>query len=216
VRSDEMWPTDVATDPVELLLAYLNAQSVAPPPTVVDALAQLADLAKATGLSTHGSALVLDHVVRRRNVEAPRADVIGAEQRALLSELAGRLMSVGIGTSPADLVPVWSAAIARAGRPGDEALTAAECDALAGAAVRIVGASAGGDALAAAATAALGQSQAALMQATQGMQEMQMSFNLQYLQLQNSMQNANRQFTMVSNIMKTKHDTVKNSISNIR
>ena len=55
-----------------------------------------------------------------------------------------------------------------------------------------------------------------LFAATKNMQETQMSFNLQYLQLQNSMQNENRQFTMVSNIMKTKHDTVKNSISNIR
>ena len=48
------------------------------------------------------------------------------------------------------------------------------------------------------------------------MQETQMSFNLQYQQLQNQMQNENRQFTAISNIMKTKHDTVKNSISNIR
>lgn len=56
----------------------------------------------------------------------------------------------------------------------------------------------------------------ALLSATKQMQEMQMSFNLQYLQLQNSMQNENRQFTMISNIMKTKHDTVKNSINNIR
>jgi hypothetical protein len=55
-----------------------------------------------------------------------------------------------------------------------------------------------------------------LLNATSQMQETQMSFNLQYLQLQNSMQNENRQFTMVSNIMKTKHDTVKSSISNIR
>ena len=61
-----------------------------------------------------------------------------------------------------------------------------------------------------------GDSQAPLLQATQEMQEMQMSFNLQYLQLQSQMQNENRQFTMVSNIMKTKHDTVKNSISNVR
>ena len=59
-------------------------------------------------------------------------------------------------------------------------------------------------------------SQQDLMSATKSMQETQMSFNLQYLQLQNTMQNENRQFTMVSNIMKTKHDTVKNSISNIR
>lgn len=54
-----------------------------------------------------------------------------------------------------------------------------------------------------------------LLQATQNMQETQMSFNLQYLQLQNSMQNENRNYTIVSNIMKTKHDTVKNTISNI-
>jgi hypothetical protein len=59
-------------------------------------------------------------------------------------------------------------------------------------------------------------SDAALMEANKSMQEMQQSFNLQYLQLQNQMQDENRQFTMVSNIMKTKHDTVKNSINNIR
>ena len=52
--------------------------------------------------------------------------------------------------------------------------------------------------------------------AAQQMQDTQMSFNLQYLMLQNQMQNENRQYTVVSNIMKTKHDTVKNSISNIR
>jgi hypothetical protein len=58
--------------------------------------------------------------------------------------------------------------------------------------------------------------QGALLQATKGMQETQMSFNLQYLELQSQMQNENRSYTAVSNIMKTKHDTVKNSISNIR
>lgn len=47
-------------------------------------------------------------------------------------------------------------------------------------------------------------------------QETQMSFNLQYLQLQSQMQHENRSYTAVSNIMKTKHDTVKNSISNVR
>jgi hypothetical protein len=55
-----------------------------------------------------------------------------------------------------------------------------------------------------------------LLAATQQMQETQMSFNLQYLQLQETMQNENRQYTAVSNILKTKHDTVKNSIGNIR
>lgn len=47
-------------------------------------------------------------------------------------------------------------------------------------------------------------------------QETQMSFNLQYLQLQSQMKHENRSYTAVSNIMKTKHDTVKNSISNVR
>jgi hypothetical protein len=52
--------------------------------------------------------------------------------------------------------------------------------------------------------------------ATKAMQDMQMSFNLQYLQVQSQMQNENRSYTALSNIMKTKHDTVKNSISNVR
>ena len=55
-----------------------------------------------------------------------------------------------------------------------------------------------------------------LLAATKQMQETQMSFNLQYLQLQSQMQTENRSYTAISNIMKTKHDTVKNSISNIR
>ena len=58
--------------------------------------------------------------------------------------------------------------------------------------------------------------QEALLAATRAMQETQMSFNLQYLQLQAQMQAKNRTYTAVSNIMKTKHDTVKNSISNVR
>lgn len=49
-----------------------------------------------------------------------------------------------------------------------------------------------------------------------GALEMQESFNLQYLQLQQNMQQQNLQFTMVSNIMKVKHDTAKSAINNIR
>ena len=56
----------------------------------------------------------------------------------------------------------------------------------------------------------------AKLNATKEMQETQMSYNLQYLQLQSQMQHENRSYTAISNIMKTKHDTVKNSISNIR
>ena len=77
----------------------------------------------------------------------------------------------------------------------------------------VLGGIAGGDAIGA---AAADSRQAELMNATKEMQETQMSFNLQYLQLQSQMQNENRSYTAISNIMKTKHDTVKNSISNIR
>ncbi|MFC1610680.1 hypothetical protein ACFL6C_06970 [Myxococcota bacterium] len=47
-------------------------------------------------------------------------------------------------------------------------------------------------------------------------QEMNMSFNMQYLGLQQKMQSDNRQFTALSNIMKTKHDAAKNAINNVR
>lgn len=57
---------------------------------------------------------------------------------------------------------------------------------------------------------------AALFSATKDLEETQMSFNLQFLQLQSQMQNENRSYTALSAIMKTKHDTVKNSISNVR
>lgn len=48
------------------------------------------------------------------------------------------------------------------------------------------------------------------------MAEMSRAFNLQYLQLQNSISQENRQFSMISNIMKNRHDTAKNAINNIR
>jgi hypothetical protein len=51
---------------------------------------------------------------------------------------------------------------------------------------------------------------------TSSMRDMIMSFNLQYLMLQNKISHENRQFSLVSNIMKNKHDTAKNSINNIR
>jgi hypothetical protein len=61
-----------------------------------------------------------------------------------------------------------------------------------------------------------GSSQQDLLNQTKGMQEMAQSFNLQYLQLQEKMQAENRSFSTVSNVMKTKHDTAKNAVSNVR
>lgn len=55
-----------------------------------------------------------------------------------------------------------------------------------------------------------------LLQAIKDLDEMSQSFNMQYLGLQQQMQDENRRFTLLSNIMKTKHDTAKNSIDNIR
>lgn len=53
-------------------------------------------------------------------------------------------------------------------------------------------------------------------QATAQMQEMQRSFHAQFIQLQNSLSYEHRQFSMVSNIMKNRHDMAKNAIDNIR
>jgi uncharacterized protein YjaG (DUF416 family) len=55
-----------------------------------------------------------------------------------------------------------------------------------------------------------------MLQVARQVQEVQKGFDLQYLQLQSQMQSENRSYTAVSNILKTRHDTVKNSISNIR
>ena len=65
-------------------------------------------------------------------------------------------------------------------------------------------------------TKTTGNSQQDMLNQTKDMQEMMASFNLQYLQLQEKMQAENRSFTTVSNVMKTKHDTAKSSISNVR
>ena len=55
-----------------------------------------------------------------------------------------------------------------------------------------------------------------MMAATREMTEFQASFNLQYLQLQERIQMDTRQFNLISNIMKTKHDAAKNALNNVR
>lgn len=61
-----------------------------------------------------------------------------------------------------------------------------------------------------------GVSQAQLIQSMRQLDQLQTSFNLQYLELQRQIRVQNQEFNAVSNILKAKHDTVKNSISNIR
>jgi hypothetical protein len=55
-----------------------------------------------------------------------------------------------------------------------------------------------------------------MMSATRQTAEFQASFNLQYLQLQEKIQQDTRQFNLISNIMKTKHDAAKNALNNVR
>jgi hypothetical protein len=54
-----------------------------------------------------------------------------------------------------------------------------------------------------------------LLAAQQALQSDSQSFNMQYLQLQDQMQRESREFTAISNIMKVRQDTAKNSINNI-
>ena len=52
--------------------------------------------------------------------------------------------------------------------------------------------------------------------AAKDLETAQSTGGLQNIQLHNDLQAADREYTAVSNIMRIKHDTVKNSISNVR
>lgn len=60
-------------------------------------------------------------------------------------------------------------------------------------------------------------SSAGLLSATKQMQEMNQSFNLQYLNSQQDRQSKNRQFNgLTTTLKKNKHDTSRNSINTVR
>ena len=48
------------------------------------------------------------------------------------------------------------------------------------------------------------------------LQQQSQDFNLQFLQLQEGLSQENRRFTTMSNVLKARHETVKNVIQNIR
>jgi len=54
-----------------------------------------------------------------------------------------------------------------------------------------------------------------LLEATRAMQAEAQAMNLQYLQLQERMQQESREFTALSNVMKVKHDSARAAIANI-
>ena len=62
----------------------------------------------------------------------------------------------------------------------------------------------------------LSSSPSDLFAATEGMQEMNRAFSMQYLGIQEKIQQETREFAMLSNIMKAKHEAAKNAINNIR
>ncbi len=104
--------------------------------------------------------------------------------------------------------------------PGGTVLSAAVRGAAQGSAVRGASASAalaaGGSAKSSAAAAAAGADGGGdVIEATRALQQEAQTFNLQYLQLQESMQRESREFTALSNVMKVKHDSAKSAINNI-
>jgi hypothetical protein len=76
----------------------------------------------------------------------------------------------------------------------------------------IVGGGAGSAALAATATGSQGGDLAQVSQ----MQRESQAFSLQLLNLQQEVQDENRRFTTVSNVLKTAHDTAKGAVGNLR
>ena len=85
--------------------------------------------------------------------------------------------------------------------------------AAAGLAAGGVGARLGGSALGGGAVGATTPGD--LLEATRAMQQEAQAMNLQYLQLQERMQQESREFTTLSNVMRVKHDTARSAISNI-
>ena len=166
----------------------------------VTALAMTAGAVTATGAGTPALAAQpeLDALIAEHR--AIRAQLDPAE-RATLDRLTARLRAVLVGRPLRS--GMWTAALAALKASGMQ-LTDQE---------RAVLATYGLDGIAAMDDL---PAPSGVAQASRQMQELQMSFNLQYLQLQSKMQNENRRFTLLSNVMKTKHDTVKNSISNVR
>jgi hypothetical protein len=196
MRQTSRYATAVITS---LLLLSAGARAVAAAGEKRDAVAH----APASRLSPADQLRLNAAIAQHRSV----CMQLPPEDQALLGQLTANVKRQLFAMRPPDLIASATQTVNRV-IPG---LNKAEAIALAEYALDGIAA---GDPITGA--AAGGSSQSDLLNATKQMQETQMSFNLQYLQLQSQMQNETRSYTAVSNIMKTKHDTVKNSISNIR
>ncbi|MBI5524743.1 MAG: hypothetical protein HY897_00260 [Deltaproteobacteria bacterium] len=64
--------------------------------------------------------------------------------------------------------------------------------------------------------AVTGGSPTEIIEATRKLQESNQMFSMQYLELQEKMQQENRQYSTLSNVLKTRHESAKTAINNIR
>ncbi len=101
--------------------------------------------------------------------------------------------------------------------PGGTVLSAAVRSAAGSSATRALGTAASGSDSGSKVGAAGGggSGEGDVLEATRALQQEARTFNLQYLQLQESMQRESREFTALSNVMKVKHDSAKAAINNI-
>jgi hypothetical protein len=134
---------------------------------------------------------------------------------AVLSRAVGTAANV-VGSTVGGAFPVLSAALSGASRIGSSLGSISGSNNP----VTIGGGagpspSAGGSAGGGGGATGTGSSQD-LIAAQQALQEQGQSFNMQYLQLQNQMQQESQHFTAVSNIMKVRSDSAKAAINNIR
>ena len=178
---------------------------------------QNAPLGKGSPISaaTSGGGDVVVEATRPRQTERPRSpfrDVLASGTAILVR---GAEVAASVAGGPVMAAAVRDTGLAAAGalagtaaapRPSAMAATAG-ATAVAGGAPLTAGGSgnllgAGGD-----------QSDLATMQA---MQHESQAFNMQLLGLQEDVQQENRRFTTVSNVLRAKHDTAKAAVSNIR
>jgi len=178
---------------------------------------------RSTASGTAGGGDVVVEATRPRQTERPRSpfrDVL-ASGTAILARGAEVATSVAAGPVMAAAVRetglAAATAVAGAGMPGARApgaMAATPGTATVAGAGATTSGGAGSSGVPASLLAPGGdQSDLATMQS---MQRESQVFNMQLLELQEDVQQENRRFTTVSNVLRAKHDTAKAAVSNIR
>lgn len=152
------------------------------------------------------------HVAPTTERTAARSRFDQAVESAKAQLARGAVASVEVASPFLPGGPVLSAAVRGAIGPG-EALRSSTKSTSSGAGAR-TGGGTGSSGSGSGAGGAVG-SGGDILEATRALQLESQSMNLQFLQLQESMQAESREFTALSNVMKVKHDTAKSAINNI-